>query len=51
MNTVWICVDSSKEVGDLDHLKVFASKDARRHGHRRTTGKASHSNMKSWSER
>jgi hypothetical protein len=51
MNTVSIYVDSSKEVGDLDHLKVFASKDARRHGHRRTTRKASHSNMKSWSER
>jgi hypothetical protein len=28
MNTVWIYVDTSKEVGDLDHLKVFASKDA-----------------------
>jgi hypothetical protein len=28
MNTVWIYVDPSKEVGDLDHLKVFASKDA-----------------------
>jgi hypothetical protein len=27
MNTVWIYVDTSKEVGDLDHLKVFASKD------------------------
>jgi hypothetical protein len=28
MNTVWIYVDTSKEVGDLDHLWVFASKDA-----------------------
>jgi hypothetical protein len=28
MNTVWIYVDPSKEVGGLDHLKVFASKDA-----------------------
>jgi hypothetical protein len=27
MNTVWIYVDTSKEVGDLDHLNVFASKD------------------------
>jgi len=26
--TVWIYVDTSKEVGDVDHLKVFASKDA-----------------------
>ena len=23
--TVWIYVDPSKEVGDVDHLKVFAS--------------------------
>jgi hypothetical protein len=26
--TVWIYVDVSKEVGDVDHLKVFASKEA-----------------------
>jgi hypothetical protein len=25
MNTVWIYVDTSKEVGDVDHLKVFAT--------------------------
>jgi hypothetical protein len=24
MTTVWICVDTRKEVGDRDHLKVFA---------------------------
>jgi hypothetical protein len=24
MKTVWIYVDTSKDVGDLDHLKVFA---------------------------
>jgi hypothetical protein len=24
MTTVWIYVDVSKQVGDLDHLKVFA---------------------------
>jgi hypothetical protein len=23
MTTVWIYVDNSKQVGDLDHLKVF----------------------------
>jgi hypothetical protein len=28
MNTVWIYVDTSKEVGDVDHLKVFADADA-----------------------
>jgi hypothetical protein len=26
--TVWIYVDTSKEVGDVDHLKVFADADA-----------------------
>jgi hypothetical protein len=25
--TVWIYVDTSEEVGDADHLKVFANKD------------------------
>jgi hypothetical protein len=28
MMTVWIYVDTSKEVGDVDHLKVFANPDA-----------------------
>src|SRR3984893_10472801 len=28
MTTVWIYVDASKEVGDPDHLKVFANIDA-----------------------
>jgi hypothetical protein len=27
MKTVWIYVDTSKEVGDADHLKVFADQD------------------------
>jgi hypothetical protein len=26
--TVWIYVDTSKHVGDKDHLKVFATADA-----------------------
>jgi hypothetical protein len=26
--TVWIYVDTSKQVGDKDHLKVFANEDA-----------------------
>jgi hypothetical protein len=25
MNTVWVYVDTGKEVGDAEHLKVFAS--------------------------
>jgi hypothetical protein len=28
MKTVWIYVDTNKKVGDVDHLKVFASVDA-----------------------
>ncbi|MEH2543238.1 MULTISPECIES: hypothetical protein [unclassified Bradyrhizobium] len=28
MKTVWIYVDTSKDVGDPDHLKVFASPEA-----------------------
>jgi hypothetical protein len=28
--TVWIYVDSRKQVGDKDHLKVFADQDAAR---------------------
>ena len=27
MTTVWIYVDTSKQVGDRDHLKVFANPD------------------------
>jgi hypothetical protein len=26
--TVWIYIDTRKEVGDADYLKVFATKDA-----------------------
>ena len=28
MMTVWIYVDTSKQVGDPDHLKVFGNADA-----------------------
>jgi hypothetical protein len=27
VKTVWIYVDTSKEVGDVDHLKLFANPD------------------------
>jgi hypothetical protein len=26
--TVWIYINTAKEVGDVDHLKVFASEEA-----------------------
>jgi hypothetical protein len=28
MRSVWIYVDTSKQVGDKDHLKVFATEEA-----------------------
>ena len=28
MKTVWVYVDTSKNVGDVDHLKVFATENA-----------------------
>ena len=28
MKTAWIYVDTNKQVGDVDHLKVFANPDA-----------------------
>jgi hypothetical protein len=28
MTIVWIYVDTNKEVGDQDHIKVFADKEA-----------------------
>jgi hypothetical protein len=28
MTTVWIYVDTAEEVGNIDHLKVFANSDA-----------------------
>jgi hypothetical protein len=28
MTTVWIYVDTNKQVGDRDHLKVFATPEA-----------------------
>jgi hypothetical protein len=29
--TVWVYVNTSKQVGDIDHLKIFASEDAANH--------------------
>jgi hypothetical protein len=43
MTTVWIYVDTSKEVGDVDHLKVFATQELAMSGSKRTIPKASRS--------
>jgi hypothetical protein len=45
--TVWAYVDTSKQVGDPDHLKLFADQDAAEQWLSGTTGKASHSNIAS----
>ena len=39
--TVLIYVDTSKQVGDPEHLKVFATRTPRKHGSRKTIPKAS----------
>jgi hypothetical protein len=44
--TVWSYVDTNKQVGDRNHLKVFASNDALRRGCRKMTRRASRSNMR-----
>ena len=28
MKTVWVYINTAKEVGDVDHLKVFANEEA-----------------------
>ena len=47
--TVWIYVDTTKQVGDKDHLEVFANEDAGKRGFRKLTPKASRSSMRFWS--
>jgi len=49
--TVLIYVDTSKQVGDKDHLKVFANEDAMEHGLPNTILKAWRSSMRFWSDR
>ena len=48
--TVFIYVNTSKQVGDADHLKVFANADAAETGSRKTTRKALRLNMRFLSE-
>ena len=49
--TVLIYVDTSKQVGDRDHLKVFANRKPRKPGSRKTTPKAWPSSTTFWNER
>ena len=48
--TVFVYVDTSKEVGDPDHIKVFATADAAATGSKKTIPRAWPLNMRSWSE-
>jgi hypothetical protein len=49
--TVLVYIDTSKQVGDADHIKVFANADAaRKRGSRKTTPKGWRSNTRFWSE-
>jgi hypothetical protein len=48
--TVWIYVDTSKQVGDRDHLKVFASEVAADTWLAETTRRALRSSMTFWNE-
>jgi hypothetical protein len=41
--TVWIYVDTNKEIGDVDHLKVFATPELADEWFKRTIRKAPHS--------
>jgi hypothetical protein len=38
--TVWIYVNTSRDVGDVDHLKVFANEDAAERCSRNTIQRA-----------
>ena len=49
--TVLIYVDTSKQVGDPDHLKVFASATPRKPGSRKTILKAWRLSIGFWDER
>ena len=49
--TVFIYVNTRKQVGDAEHLKVFANVDAAEKWFEENDPKASRSNMKFWNER
>jgi len=50
-NDSLIYVNTSKQVGDADHLKVFANTDAAETWFEENDPEGSHSNTRSWSER
>jgi hypothetical protein len=48
--TAWIYVDTSKQVGDAEHVKVFATTDAAETWSRRTIPKGCPSSMRFWNK-
>ena len=46
MTTVWIYVDTNKEVGDVDHLKVFATPELADEWLKENDPRASYSGMR-----
>jgi hypothetical protein len=49
--TVFVYVNTSKQVGDPDHLKVFANADAAERGSRKTTRRAWPLSTRFWNEK
>ncbi|WP_198027998.1 hypothetical protein [Bradyrhizobium murdochi] len=49
--TVFVYINTSKQVGDPEHIKVFANVDAAENGSRRTTLRASPLSMKCSNEK
>jgi hypothetical protein len=48
--TVWVYVDTSKQVGDKEHLKIFASEKAAETWLQENDPEAWRFSMRSWSE-
>lgn len=48
--TILVYVNTSKQVGAVDHIKLSANQDAAESGSRRTTSRAWRLSMKFWSE-
>ena len=49
--TVYVYINTGKQVGDAEHVKVFANQMLRKHGLQRTIPKAWPLNMTFWSKR
>ena len=48
--TVFVYLNTSKQVDDAEHVKVYAPRTSRKNGLRKTTPKASPLSTRSWNE-